>query len=66
MSVDQIPGVQWIRETGPDDPVFDGLLLAGPLMIIVLAFLGRTLLTTGLVSGYLGVFVAYTAFKWLT
>lgn len=66
MSVDHVPGVQWIRETGPGDAVFDGLLLAGPLVIIVLAFLGRTLLTTGLVGGYLGVFVAYTAFKWLT
>lgn len=66
MSADHVPGLRWVLDTGPDDRVFDSLLVSGPLLIVLLALLGRTPLTTTIAVGYLGVFAGYTLYKWAT
>lgn len=66
MRLTDIPVVQWIHDTGPDDRVFDTLLLGGPVLIGLLALAGRTPLATAIVVSYLGVFCGYTAYKWAT
>lgn len=42
---------------------FDALILCGPLLIAVLALLGRSPLTTALAAGYVAAFVLYTLVK---
>lgn len=42
---------------------FDVLILCGPLLIAVLALLGRSPLTTALAAGYVSAFVLYTLTK---
>jgi hypothetical protein len=42
-----------LREFGADDPVFDAIILAGPLLIILFAFIGRNPVSQGLAGIYL-------------
>lgn len=42
---------------------FDALILCGPLLIAVLALLGRSQLTTVLAAGYVAAFILYTLMK---
>ncbi|MFB6093819.1 MAG: hypothetical protein ABEJ77_02630 [Halanaeroarchaeum sp.] len=42
-----------LREAGADDAVFDVLLLVGPVLILGIVALGRTLLTEALATAYL-------------
>ena len=66
MRLADVPVVGPILAAGADDPVFDALLLAGPLCIAVVAVAGRRPLTVALAATYLLVFVGYVAFKWLS
>ncbi|MEM4781533.1 MAG: hypothetical protein QXG03_08250 [Halalkalicoccus sp.] len=52
------------RFRGPD-PVFDALMLAGPLILVAIALLGRTALTTALAIAYLLAFVGYVLYNGL-
>jgi hypothetical protein len=54
-----LPVLSSIIEAGAQDPVFDGLLVVGPLVIAVVAVLGRALLTEGIATVYIVVFVGY-------
>lgn len=63
MSVRDLPLVSRIAESGPDDRVFDSLLLAGPPVIALIAVLGRTPLTTGVAAAYIGIFLTYTLYQ---
>lgn len=63
MNDEATPLVEPLLSIGADDGVFDGLLLSGPLLVAVLAVVGRTPLTTTLVAAYLVVFVGYTLLK---
>jgi hypothetical protein len=45
------------------DPVFDGLLFTGPLVILCVVLLGRGPISEALVATYLAVLVARTAQK---
>lgn len=63
MNIDETPLLGPVLDAGADDRVFDGLLLAGPLLLCVLAAVGRTPITTVLAVGYLAVFVGYTLYK---
>ncbi len=49
-----------VRNAGTDDPVFQGLLLAGPVVIVLIVLLGRSPISTVLAGGYLAVLVANT------
>lgn len=61
----RIPLVNSIVETGADDRVFDVLLLCGPVVVLLIAVLGRTLVTVGLAGGYVALFVGYLLYKGL-
>jgi len=45
---------------GPDDVVYDSLILAGPLVVALMA-LGRNRLTVAVALAYVAVFVGYVA-----
>lgn len=55
--------VSAVVEAGPDDPVFDSLLLLGLPVIVVIAVLGRWWLTEALALAYLVAFVGYVAYR---
>ncbi|MFB6267370.1 MAG: hypothetical protein ABEI31_06905 [Halodesulfurarchaeum sp.] len=55
-----LPGVGFIRDAGPGDRRFDALLVAGPLLIASVVFVGRTPLTVGLAVAYLLSFLGAT------
>lgn len=63
MSVRDYLLISMVVESGPDDRVFDSLLLAGPPIIALIAVLGRTPLTTGVAATYIGVFLTYTLYQ---
>lgn len=59
------PLLRWVKESGPDDRVFNICLVLGPFVIALVAVFGRTLATTVLVAGYVVGFVAYTVYNGL-
>ncbi|MBZ6493987.1 hypothetical protein [Natrinema longum] len=63
MNVGDVPIVGELLEAGAEDRVFDSLLLIGPLLILVIALVGRSRLTTGLAAAYVGFFAAYVLFR---
>lgn len=63
MNADSIPILGELFAAGPNDRIFDSLLLVGPLLIIVIAAVGRSIVTTLLAVGYLVAFVGYTISK---
>jgi hypothetical protein len=58
-----LPIVKAIFESGADDRIFDSLLLVGPLVVVVIAALGRSLLTELLAVAYLVVFIGYVLYR---
>jgi hypothetical protein len=50
-----------LREFGADDPVFDAIILAGPLLIALVAFIGRNPVSQALAGVYLLVVVIRVA-----
>jgi hypothetical protein len=63
MNLARLPLVSSILESGADDRIFDGLLLCGPVVIALIAVLGRTPVTVGLAGGYLVLFAGYLLYK---
>lgn len=63
MNTENVPILGELLSAGPNDRVFDSLLLVGPLLIVVIAIAGRSLPTMLLAIGYLIVFVGYAIFK---
>lgn len=63
MSLDGVPVLGELLAAGPNDRVFDSLLLVGPLLIVAIALVGRTAVTVFLAVGYLVTFVGYTVSK---
>jgi hypothetical protein len=62
MNWSELPVVSTVSKAGPEDRVFDSLLLLGPLVIAVIAVLGRSLVTEAIAGVYIAVFVAYVAY----
>jgi hypothetical protein len=58
-----IPVVSAVFEAGADDRVFDSLLLTGPLVIGLIAVLGRSLVTEAVAIAYIAAFVGYTLYR---
>jgi hypothetical protein len=52
-----------VFEAGADDRVFDSLLLTGPLVIGLIAVLGRSLVTEAVAIAYIAAFVGYTLYR---
>lgn len=59
MKLKQLPVVAQVVESGAEDRVFDGLLFVGPIVLLVIALFGRSVITQGLAVGYVTVFVAH-------
>ncbi|WP_121743591.1 hypothetical protein [Natronorubrum halophilum] len=63
MNIADIPIVGDLLEAGAEDWVFDSLLLIGPLLIALIAVIGRSPITTGITAAYLLFFVAYVLYR---
>jgi hypothetical protein len=59
----RLPIVGEIFAAGSSDPMYDLMMVAGPLLVILVRLVGRTLLTEGLVFLYLLSFVAYLLYR---
>lgn len=66
MQAADIPFVRFILASGADDHIFDAFLLAGPMVIVAIVLLGRSLATTLLAVAYLVAFFGYTLLKGTT
>ena len=65
MRVSDIPVLAHVSESGPDDRVFDSLLLVGPLIIALITALGRTFLTHTIAILYITLLVIYILYQGL-
>jgi len=66
MRIVDLPVVAAVVDAGPDDRVFDGLLLAGPFVILLIVLVGETILTSALAGGYVAAIVAYVCYLAVT
>lgn len=64
MNVRDLPIVGWVRRAGADDPMFDLLLVLGPILVLVLTVLGRSMLSVSIGVLYLLAFVGVILYKW--
>jgi len=62
MKPERIPLIGQVIESGADDRIFDTLMLAGPLVVVLPALVGRNLFTEALAAAYLAVFVGYVLY----
>lgn len=62
MRFDLPTGLERFRGPGP---TLDALLLVGPLVLVAIALLGRTSLTTAIAAAYLLAFVGYVLYNGL-
>jgi hypothetical protein len=58
-----IPIVASVVDAGADDRVFDSMLLVGPVVIAVIALLGRSVVTELLAVAYIVTFVSYVLYR---
>jgi len=58
-----LPVLGFVFDSGPEDRVFDALLLLGPAIIVLIVVVGRSLLTSGVAIGYLAAIVSYVLYK---
>lgn len=58
-----LPIIGDVFRDGTADPVYDVLMVVGPLLVILIVLAGRSILTVGLVTLYLLSFVAYVGVK---
>jgi hypothetical protein len=63
MNPRDLPVLSSIIEAGTQDRFFDGLLLLGPLVVTVVAVLGRSRLTESVAAAYLVVFIGYVLYS---
>lgn len=66
MKLSDLPLVSLVQESGPDDPVFDLVVLVGPLVVLLIAILGRSVFTNALAALYIIVVVTYVGWLGLT
>ncbi len=57
MNLEKIPLAGRVFQAGATDPLFEGLLLLGPVLLFLVLVLGRNSVTVVLTSGYVIVFV---------
>lgn len=65
MNPASIPVVGRVFEMGASDPVFDSLLLGGPVVVLLIALLGRTPIVQALAIGYIVSFLAKIAHNFI-
>ena len=62
MRPEDVPYVGQLLSFGPDDAVYDTLILIGPLIVLLFVVVGRNLLTIGVGLAYVLAFVAGVAY----
>ncbi|ERH05965.1 MAG: hypothetical protein J07HN4v3_01574 [Halonotius sp. J07HN4] len=60
MKPTELPLISTVVNSGTDDPVFQVLLLIGPIVIAVIVLFGRSAVTTVLAGSYLAVLIVNT------
>ncbi|WP_254533392.1 hypothetical protein [Natrinema gelatinilyticum] len=63
MKIDSLPIVGEPLEGGAEDLVFDSMLLLGPVIVVLIAIVGRSALTTTIAVAYLSSFVGYVLYR---
>lgn len=63
MRLREIPVIAHVIDAGADDRVFDALLLLGPVLIALIALVGRTTLTEAIAVAYLGTLIGYVLYR---
>ncbi|MFA9418140.1 hypothetical protein [Natrinema sp. HArc-T2] len=63
MNLRDFPVVGDLLEAGAEDRVFDVLLLVGPLLILFIAVVGRSVLTSGGAIIYILFFILYIIYR---
>mgnify|MGYP000335405060 CR=1 FL=1 len=59
MSPETLPVIGPIINTGPNDRLFDGLLFLGPILLLLIAVLGRRPFTVVFAFAYVIAFLAH-------
>ncbi|WP_135664212.1 hypothetical protein [Halorhabdus rudnickae] len=63
MNVRDLPIVNIVCEYGAQDSVFDSLLLVGPVLVVLIATLGRSIVTELLALAYVAVFLITVLYR---
>lgn len=63
MKFPHIPMIYELSAAGPDDRIFDALLLLGPTIILLVSVVGRNQLTTALAGLYLVSLLGYIVYR---
>ena len=63
MNPQQIPFVRIVSRFGIKDSVLTGFMIAGPVVILALALVGRTAVMITIAAAYVGLFVLYVMYK---
>ena len=63
MKLEQIPFVGFVTRFGVEDDVLAAFMLAGPPLILTLALLDRSPVTSALAAAYVGLFALYVAYR---
>jgi len=63
MSPRELPVVGRLSDVGPEDPVFDSLLLVGPFVVVLIAMFGRHPVSDVVAVGYLVTFFGYVSYR---
>ena len=66
MNPTEIPLLGSVLRSGARDRVFDAFLLCGPLLVALIAVVGRNPVTTAIAALYVLVFVGYVAYLGLS
>jgi len=65
VTLGDLPVVSALADAGPDDRVFDALLLAGPSVVLLVAVAGRSLVTEAVAGVYLAALIGHVCYLWL-
>lgn len=63
MRPQDLPWVGRVLAFGPDDVVYDSLILLGPLVVALFVVAGRNPVTIAVALGYVASFVSYAAYR---
>ncbi|WP_459192262.1 hypothetical protein [Halosimplex sp. J119] len=66
MNPDNIPLIRLVFRFGAEDRVLDGILLAGPLVVLAMIVGGRSPLTAAIVGLYVLSFAVYVVYNGIT
>ncbi|MFC7156238.1 hypothetical protein ACFQPA_12375 [Halomarina halobia] len=63
MTFTNFPVIKQVFESGADDRMYDSLVITGPVVVLIVAVVGRAVFTVGLAVLYLITFVSYLLYR---